>query len=132
MSKTSWILTLAILLALAIGGFIGYVAQNKAQTYGGVPIANEYRSARVAFDALATTSPVASSIKTFGSVIITSSTPALTFYDWDGVSTTVSTTIAVMKGGISEGTFVFDRALINGLYYAIAVTNTGEFVVTYR
>lgn len=133
MSK-NWILSVVVaVIALVLGGILTYCVFNKTQNYGAVPIANEYKTARIALDTLATTSPVTSvTARTLGSVIITSSTPALTFYDWDGTTTTVSTTIAVFKGGIAEGVYAFDRSLINGLYYTIAVTNTGEFVVTYR
>ena len=125
---------LSVIVTLVVAALAVYIIYHKnAITIGSVPISNEYHSTRVAFGATATTSPVSSGTRVLGSVVITSSTPTFTLYDWDGTTSTVSTTLAVFKPGIAEGTYTYDVALVKGgLYYYLPATNTGSFAITWR
>ena len=72
-------------------------------------------------------------LQTLGSVIVASSSAA-SMTIWNATSTTdvSSTTIAVFKASVGEGTYTFDVALTRGLIIALPAGSNGAYTITYR
>ena len=70
---------------------------------------------------------------TLGSIIVASSS-ATSFTIWNATSTTdvSSTTVAVIKASVAEGTYTFDTELTRGLIVVKPAGFNGSYVVTYR
>lgn len=100
---------------------------------GSVAIGSEYHatttlSGTAAGDYVVTTRPT-----TLGSIVIASSSAStFTVINYDGVSTTVSSTIATMKASAAENTYTFDTFLPAGLTIRLPSGFTGQFITTYR
>ena len=129
--------TICIVVIAIVIGVIAFLIPKKSSNSNflkSVNQSNEYHATSTLSGtaagayAIATGTPM-----TLGSLVITSSTASkITLLDWGGTTSTVTTTIATVRASAAEGTYTFDVAVLNGLYYQLDTTNTGNFTITYR
>jgi hypothetical protein len=129
MVKTFGVLV-GVVALLVTGWFFG---TQKTDNFGSVARTGEYHKTTIASGTLATTTPIQVGSMTLGSVIMLSTTSAgISLLDWDGTTSTVSTTIATFPNNVTQGTYTFDTVVLKGLYYVLPVTSTGQMVITHR
>lgn len=120
---------LAIVSATLIGVYFGMKVTGEPVKLGGVSQSNDYFSTTTK-----QISPgiylVKSGAGAIGEVTITSSTIGeLEILDANGLATT---SIAKFRASISEGTYTFNRSLINGLTVSTTGSFNGQFSTSYR
>lgn len=126
--KSKIILGVVIGLVLLVGGFSLGKKLNVNDSFGSVGVGQEYSATSTLLGLAPSTYYFTA--RTLGSVVITSSSVAsVTILDSNGSATT---TVAVLKASLAEGTYVFDRRLDNGLALTFSATSTGSIIFTYR
>lgn len=129
--KTGIMAVITILIIALIGGVIGFLINSPDNPLGSVQNSSEYHATTTAANTSAATYTIFTGPGTLGSLVVASSSGS-TFTILDANGTTATTTAAIFKASVAEGTYTFDRVLLNGLLITVPAGFNGNYITTYR
>lgn len=131
----NWVPAAAIVLGIVMLALL--LVERVPQSLASVAVTNDYNST-IHTSADTGTSSVKAGVGSFGSIVLSSSSPAtgqpIRFYD-SGATTTATTSltnIAEFYPVTDEGTYTFDIVLTKGLFVDIPTDFVGSYTLTYR
>ena len=139
-NKTWWIFPLLfVVILVTITTLIVREIGSQQESFKGVSSGSEYHTTSTASYGITTArqiETIATSTnwqRVFGYITVASSSAAtLTVKNATSTTDIASTTIAVLRAGIAEGTYQFDAVMTRGLIIDVPVGFHGDYVIGYR